>query len=637
MTARLLGWIARSTTPVRVRMIALCSSLVAAAAAPAGALELAAVEELRRLSLEELVNLEITTVSRRPELLQDAAASVYVITSEEIRRSGANSLPEVLRLAPNLHIARQDARTYAVSARGFGTFLASNKLLVLIDGRSVYSPLHGGVFWDQQQVMLEDVERIEVISGPGGTLWGANAVNGVINVITRSAHGTLGGLVDGHLGNVDSGAAARYGVPRGERGAMRAYGQLFERGATRLPPGGERDRWRGRQAGFRLDLDGTRDSFTLQGDLFDNAGDLGRSRRGGNILGRWRRDLGRTSAVEVQAYYDRVARRDTATKDRLQTFDLQGQHNFAIGERHDIVWGAGLRIWEDTFTSITSPLAMTEPRRTIQLGNVFVQDSIGLRDNLTLTLGTKVEYSSYTGVDYLPNARLAWRASDTALLWGAVSRAVRTPSRLDRDLFSPGFLDPAPGFDSERLIAYELGYRGRPTPASSLSASLFYHDYDDLRALTINPETGLLRLDNVLEGRTYGIESWADYQLTDWWRLGAGGRLMRSRFRLRPGGLDMSLDQMRGNDPDIQVALRSHMDLPYGLELDLALRAVDRLPDPRVPGYVTADARLGWRPVEGLELSVAGFNLFGGHAETGPPATRREVRRSVHVGARWRF
>jgi iron complex outermembrane recepter protein len=598
------------------------------------------VEELRRLSIEDLANVEITSVSKRPQPLSQAPASVYVITSEDIRRSGAASIPEVLRLAPNLQVARLDAASYAISARGFNSFQAANKLLVLIDGRSVYTPLHGGVFWDQQQVMLEDIDRIEVISGPGGTLWGANAVNGVINIITKHSRETQGGLVGFQLGNLDKGASARYGGELGDNGTYRIYALGFERGDTVLPDGDSAgDDWDGIQTGFRMDLRGVDDAFTLQGDLYDNELDADASNSGGNLLARWNRDLGAGSALEVQAYYDRADRSALGVDDSLETFDIEAQHTLPLGTRHEIVWGGGYRLTEDEFINRLNPFVLDPQSDTVQLGNLFVQDGITLSDDLTLTLGTKFEYSGYTGFEYLPSARLAWQVSDTALLWSAVSRAVRTPSRIDRDLTAPGILERASdSLDSEELIAYEIGYRGQPSARSSLSVSLFYNDYDDLRALTVSPDSGLAVFGNALEGHTYGVEAWGDYRVREWWLLSAGVNLLEKDLDLKPGGIDAALSQHEGNDPEYQFSLRSRMDLADDVELDIGLRAVDDLPDPAVPGYVELDARLGWHVTEALELSAAGFNLLDDqHPEAGDAATRREVPRSVYVGARWRF
>jgi iron complex outermembrane recepter protein len=617
-----------------------CAALVIALAGhcfsgPAFAAAMNPVEELREMSLEDLANLEITSVSKRAEALSKAAASVFVITSEDIRRSGAMSIPEVLRLAPNLEVARLNASTYAISARGFDSFEASNKLLVLIDGRSVYTPLHAGVFWDQQQVMLEDIERIEVISGPGGTLWGANAVNGVINIITKSAIHTQGALASLQAGNVDGSASVRYGGRLGERGGFRVYGLGFKRGDTIAPNGHDADDdWAGRQGGFRMDWQGALDALTLQGDLYSHALARGGDLTGGNVLGRWTRSLSETSALQIQAYFDQAERDTPGVEDSLRTFDLEAQHDFRIGMRHRMVLGAGYRITEDKFVNTLNPFVLDPESDIVQLGNMFVQDSIELAPELTLTLGTKFEHSSLSGFEYLPNARIAWQAAPNALIWAAVSRAVRTPSRIDRDLFHPVILDQS-DLDSEKVIAYELGVRGQPTARTYLSVSLFYNDYDDLRALAASSPRPVV-FDNVLEGEIYGIETWGDIDATDWWRIGAGLNLMQKDLDLKDGGLPIALDQHVGNDPQYQVQLRSRMDLGRGVELDVALRAIDDLPEPDVPAYVELDARLGWRVTEAVEVWLAGSNLLHQqHPEAGAVATRNEIPRSVSMGLRW--
>jgi iron complex outermembrane receptor protein len=603
-----------------------------------GAVRAQTVEELRSLSLEQLSDLEVTSVSRRPEPISKAPASVYVITNEDIRRSGAVSLPEVLRLAPNLEVAEVNAHDYAISARGFDTFESANKLLVLIDGRSVYSPLHSGVFWDEQQVMLEDIDRIEVISGPGGPLWGANAVNGVINIITKAAAQTQGGLIAPYVGTKDSGVSARYGGALGDLGAWRAYALGFKRGETTAPDGhGAGDDWDGHQAGFRTDLNAAGNAFTLQGDIYDNPLENDSTVSGGDVLGRWRRQLSERSAVEVQAYYDAVDHDSPGVEDYSHTYDVQAQHNLALGDRHQLVWGGGYRVIDEKFKNTLNGFTLANPQDTIDLGNVFGQDTIALRDDLNLTLGVKVEYSSYTDFEYLPNVRLAWQVSDRTLLWSAISRAVRTPSRIDRELEAPGILSPASDFKSEKLIAYEAGYRGRPTDDTSLSVSLYYNDYDDLRALAVSPDTGLLTFDNVLKGQIYGLEAWGEWQVTDWWRLSPGVNLLHKDLHLTDGGVEVAFDQHRGNDPNYELQLRSQMDLWRGLELDLRVRAVDDRPDPSVPAYVAVDARLGWHVTDEIEVYLAGFNLTGDHAETGAGPVRNEIPTSVILGGRWRF
>lgn len=632
---------AQGAFPARLKLrsgVAACALLAHAASASSALAARPSLEDLEQLSIEELANVEITSVFKRPAPLSKAPAAVYVITAEDIRRSGAVSLPQVLRLAPNLQVARRSATEYAISARGFNSVEASIKMLVLIDGRSIYTPLFGGVLWDQHHVPLDDIERIEVISGPGGTLWGANAFNGVINIITKSAHETQGGLATGYFGNVDSGATARYGGEFGEGGAWRIYATGFERGETlRANGSGADDDWDGRQAGFRADWAGEADAFTLQGDLYDNALHPGDA-SGGNLLGRWRRDLENGSTFELQAYYDRVDRSVPGVSDALEIFDAEGQHTLSLGGRHELVWGGGFRRIEDEFVNNLNIFVLTPESDTIELANVFAQDTFAVTDDLRLTAGLKVEYSSYTDFEYLPSARLAYDLSDTTLLWAAVSRAVRTPTRFDRDLNAQGVLERAVGFESEELIAYEIGYRSQPTPQTSLSVSAFYNDYDELRVLGISPDTGLLRFENKLEGRTYGVEAWGDYRVLSWWRLSAGANLLKKDLELQPGAVTLALDQHAGNDPEYQLSLRSYMNLTDAVQLDLGLRAVDDLSQPDVPRYVELDARLGWQVTDGVELEIAGLNLLDeSHPETGAAATRGEVRRSVYLGARVRF
>jgi iron complex outermembrane recepter protein len=598
------------------------------------------VEDLGRLSIEDLADIQVTSVSRHAEPLSRAPASIYVISREDIRRSGATSLPEALRLAPNLQVARLDARSYAISARGFNSVEAANKLLVLIDGRSVYTPFHGGVFWDEPQVMLGDIERIEVISGPGGTLWGSNAVNGVINVITRTASQTRGPAADLRLGNRERSASARYGGRIGGNASYRVYAMGADHGDSLVPSGASplEDGWDSLQAGFRTDWQGAADTVTLQGDLYNNDTDIGGVVTGRNLLARWRRELGERSSWEVQAYYDKVERSpQRAATDESETFDIEAQHVVPLGTRHEIVWGGGYRFVHDEFRSEPSLFTILPPSRDVRLGNLFVQDGISLRDDVTLTLGMKVEYSSLTGAELLPSMRLAWQVTDTALLWSAVSRAARTPSRIDLDLVSPGLLEGGPNFVSEKLMAYEIGYRGQPLPGTSLSVTFFYNDYDDLRSVETSPGGGLpLTFGNRLEGESYGIEAWGDYRVNGWWRLAAGFNLLQEDFRLAPGSLASSLGSTTGNNPNWQASLRSSMDLARGIELDVGLRAVDDLPNPAVSGYFTVDARLGWQVADDVELSLTGLNLLDErHAEMGNPAQRREFGRSVYLGLSW--
>jgi iron complex outermembrane receptor protein len=355
------------------------------------------------------------------------------------------------------------------------------------------------------------------------------------------------------------------------------------------------------------------------------------------VLGRWVRQLGGGSTLDLQAYYDRVNRTAPGVTDRIETFDVQGQHSFSAGARHKIVWGGGYRMTEDKFVNRLNPFVLRPESDTVSIGNVFLQDSIAVTNDITLTLGTKFEYSGYTGFEYLPSARVAWQVTGKDMLWAAVSRAVRTPSRIDRDLLAPGLVDRASDLKSEKLLAYELGWRGQPTTKTNLSVSLYYNDYDDLRVLTLQ-DNGRFRFGNAMQGYTYGVETWGDWRILDWWRLSAGANLLQKKLRLKRSAIEAALDQHAGNDPEYQAMLRSQMNLTDTVELDFGLRAVDDLPNPGVPAYVAADLRIGWRATDKLELAVGAFNLFDKrHPEAGDVASRREVRRSLYASARWRF
>jgi iron complex outermembrane receptor protein len=599
------------------------------------------------LSLDELAAINVTSVSKRAEPLGQAPSSVYVITRDAIRRSGAVSLPEVLRLAPNLEVMRIDALDYSITARGFAGFESANKLLVLIDGRSVYTPLFSGVDWDQHQVLLDDVERIEVISGPGGTLWGANAVNGVVNVTSLSAFDTKGGLVSANLGSLDSDVRARYGRSIGESAAGRVYLTGFRRGPMRRPNGDSaRDDWEGVQGGFRLDWAGEGDSLTLQGDVHD--GDINQSLgvpgyiRGHNLLGRWTRRGASGSSLEVQAYYDRIERQARLIYDSLKTYDVQVQHSFDLGSRSRVVWGGGYRVTRDQFRTLSDPQLLSPPSRRVDIANLFAQDEVALRPNLLLTVGLKLETNTYTSAELMPNARLAWRLSDRQLLWAAVSRAVRNPSRIERDFTIAGLVEPG-RMGSEKLIAYEAGYRGRLGPQVNASVSLFYNDYDELRTNDFSGPNNRLPLyvGNTMEGETWGVEAWADWDVAAWWRLSAGGAVLRKDFRLKPGSFDVARFEAAGADPGHWIKLRSHMRLTDRLELDIAARAYDEAPRLTASGYVGVDAyaeasaRLAWRVTDKLELSIVGENLLHDQHAEATETRRLEIPRSVLVGVRW--
>jgi iron complex outermembrane recepter protein len=596
-----------------------------------------AARDLADLSLEQLSNVVVSSVSGRPEPLSRAPASVYVITGEDIRRSGAVTLPEALRLAPNLQIARIDSGQYAITARGFNSTIA-NKLLVLIDGRTVYTPLFSGTFWEVQDVMLEDVERIEVISGPGATLWGANAVNGVINVITRPAADTRGGLATLGGGSIDRQGAVRYGGELTNGGHYRLYAKGARREASTLPGGAAvRDRAEHLQTGFRADWDGGRDGFTLQGDLYARETDQvpgARELGGVNLLGRWTRDLGEGERLRVQAYYDRTTRNQPGSlNDQIDTVDVEMHHNLRQHGAHRVLWGLGVRRHADNAENIAAPaLAFLPAYKVLLQSNVFLQDEISITPELDLTLGAKLDRNTYTGTEFLPSARLAWRHRPGAMVWSALSRAVRAPARLDREFFIPGVAG-GPDFRSEVSRVFELGYRAQAGPSFSWSATAFYHDHDRQRSLA--PVPGGTVIANDLEGHTSGVEGWASWRVSDRVRLHGGLTRLSQSLNARPGTVDLQARASVGSDPNGWWRLGAAFDLGSDWELDLNARHYGALSNRSVPAYTAVDARLGWHLSHRVELSVLVQNLFDqGHVEWLPGA---ELRRAAFLKARISF
>jgi iron complex outermembrane receptor protein len=616
----------------------LAFSRPASAQTPAEAPE--TVEDLRDLSIEELAQIEVRSASKQAEPISRAPTSIFVITGKDIVRSAATSLPEALRLAPNLQVQQLDARQFAITSRGFNGAESSNKLLVLIDGRSVYTTLHSGVFWELHSPLLEDVRQIEVISGPGGTLYGPNAVNGVVSVATLDSRETLGGLVRGTAGPRERTLALRYGAALGKTGAVRVYANGLDREDMPAGPAPDNeDGITGWQAGFRADLGGETDHFTVQGDLFDTDVDLlpGDGDRGHNLLARWTHRFGGRNKLQVQAYYDDYRRQFTLVEDSLETFDLEAQINARSGS-HDVVLGAGVRTTRDEFINNLNGFHLEPQSRRLWILNAFVQDRIALGPKLDLVAGLKLERSTFSGVQFLPNLRVAWRPSDRATLWGAVSRAVRTPSRIDRQLVFLPLLAQADNFESEKLIALEAGYRGQPGPSTTLSVSLFYNLYDDIRTTEFTGNPLPIRLQNSLEGRTLGAEAWLTHQLSSRWRASLGVAALDKDFRLKNGAVDLADRASLGSDPDYQVVARSQIDLTDRLQLDLGLRGVDDLGDSALGGYVEADARLALRVSERIELYAAGNNLLHkSHVESDDTQRAQRIRRSVYVGTRLRF
>src|SRR5712691_1213151 len=610
--------------------------------------------DLKKLSLDELQAIEVTSVSRRPEKLSGAPSSIQVITGDDIRRAGSTSIPEALRLASNLQVAQVDSHGWAVTARGFNK-TSANKLLVLIDGRAAYTPLHAGVFWDVQDTLLEDIERIEVISGPGATLWGDNAVNGVINITTKNARDSQGVFFTAGGGSELRGAGGmRYGGKVGTDVQFRAYGKYFGRDSSALPVGRQAtDDWTMGQGGFRLDWDASQvNHFTVQSDVYDGRiAQLGTSHiaaSGGNVLGRWSHTLSKDSDLSLQLYYDGTHRNIPGTFiEDLRTFDADFQHRFRMSAGHDAVWGLGYRasIDDEGNSAVLSFLPAHLSQRWL---NGFVQDEMPLgTDRLRLTLGTKVEHNDYTGVELQPSGRLAWTLTQRQTLWGAISRAVRTPSRIDRDFFVPVALGSAsfllaggPDFVSEDVRAYELGYRSEPHDRLSLTVATFHNDYGHIRSLEqlTPPAPFPLVLANGQTGTSHGAELTAEYRVTDWWRLRSGYTAMRLHLRPDPGSTDKSFGSTESHDPNHFGTLRQSLDLPAHLQFDVGFRYVGQIANQTVPAYGELDGRLAWQATPAIECSIGGQNLLHAHhAEFGVPATRKEAERGVHGKLVWRF
>lgn len=605
------------------------------------------VEQLRGLSLKQLANIDITSVSKTPEPLSDAPAAVYVITHDAIIRSGATTIPEMLRLAPNLDVAELNASTYAISARGFNVgdnASLSNKLLVLVDGRSVYTPLFGGVYWDMVNVLPENIDRIEVISGPGATLWGANAVNGVVNIITKNSADTQGGVLDVGAGNQERAASLQYGGRITPDLTYRVHAEGYQFGPNQTSAGTDaEDAWSKPQGGFRLDWSPPGEHVMAQGDVFQASEEPGGSVAGRDLVASWQHRLDGGGGLQLQAYYD-VAKRhqDNAGGFTVDTYDLSFQHSFALGGWNSIVWGAGNRIIAYTIEN-TPTLLFEPPGRTLNLTDIFGQDTLALTDRLRLTLGMKLENEPYAGLEPMPSARLAWKPIDDVLLWSAVSRAVRAPTPVDRDLIerSDGvdILNGSFNFMPETLTAYEVGTRIQATPRVSFSVSTFYNLYDDLRSIEPTPVTFLpLRWGNLLEGRVYGVEVWGGYQATQWWRLSAGFNVQHEHLRFKPGSSGIGGLPFAADDPNHQAQLRSSIDFAKGWSWDAFLRYVGALPDPHVPDYAELNMRLAWQVSPRLEISLSGFNLIHAHhPEFIEPGVTDEVPRSFFLDTRWRF
>jgi len=624
------------------------------------------------------LDMHVSTVSRTESTVGKSPAAVFVITNEMIRRSGVTCIPEVLRMVPGLHVARADSHTWVITARGFSDRFA-NKLLVLIDGRSVYTPLFSGVYWDTQDVLLEDVDRIEVIRGPGATVWGANAVNGVINIITKKAQQTQGTLVSAGGGSHDLTVnGVRVGGNNGQGLFWRVYGKQFERGPGYLP-GGSHDDWRIGRGGFRVDWELDRckcNELTVQGDYYGgNEGlqmydvDPGSPNflgiitpdelvAGSNVLTRWTHVVNEDSDWAIQTYYDRTLRNQPLARQALDTFDVDFQHRFPLGNRHGVIWGLEFRQVHDNLTFDPATVGFIPRERTFNTFSGFVQDEITLvEDRFFFIAGTKLENNNYTGFEYQPSGRLLWTPDDKHSFWGAISRAVRVPSRFEQDGYLtlyPRLIDPAPVYlfpryvgnrdiISEDLLAYELGYRAQATERFSYDIALFYNVYDNLLSFRAGPWEPYganfimpLNLRNGMNGETYGVEVSAEWAITDYWRVSPCYSFLAMQLHCPSR---RQVEGTEGNSPRNMAYLRSYWDLPRNWQFDLALRYVDELPTMSIPSYITMDIRLGWTPNRNWAFAVVGRNMLDQyHWEYGQDTFNfvpSEVSREVFAQVVW--
>jgi iron complex outermembrane receptor protein len=641
--------------------------------------------DLTQVSIENLMNMEVTSVSKKEQKLSRIASAIFVITREEIRTSGATNIPDVLRMVPGLDVAQINGNTWEISSRGFNAQYA-NKLLVLIDGRTVYSPLFSGVYWDVQYVPLEDIDRIEVIRGPGATVWGANAVNGAINIITKSASETKGGLLTAGGGTYEPGfGVAQYGGNLSQGTGYRFFAKGFDYVSfPSLSGQNGHDGSNLLHGGFRVDSTlSKQDSLTVQGDLYEGHEDdlvnntvltppfgevltESTSLSGGNVLGRWNHIFSPHSDTSLQVYFDHAARNSIIYGESTNTSDIDFQHHISWGSRQDFVWGAGYRYisYETTGSLYTS---FNPASRGLQLFTSFVQDEITLKpDRLYLTIGAKLEHNDFSGFEFQPSARIAWNVSKNHMLWAGYSRARRTPSPTERGIYVglaafPGpdglpvllTLLGSPDTVSENLDAFEVGYRAQLRANISLDLSAFYNRYGNLA--TLEPGAAFLELNplpphlnvplilaNEMHGESHGIEIAVNWKVMDRWTVSPGYAFEGIHLHTNPASRDAtSVSTGQGNNPGNQVQLRSNLALLRSLEWNTSAYFVGRLSAEQVPSYTRLDTGLTWRGSERLALSLVGQNLLKDHHLEARSSDQGEIsgliKRSVYVKLTWQF
>lgn len=592
--------------------------------------------DLFEMSIEELMNTEITTISRKEDTLFKAPAAITVLTNEDIRRSGHQSVPEVLRMVPGIHVAKIDSNNWAITARGFNSLYAE-KLLVLIDGRTVYTPLYSGVYWDVQDLMLEDIERIEVIKGPGGTLWGANAVNGIINIITKKAEDTQGTLVTGGIGTEEKGfSSLRHGGKLGENAYYRVYAKYFNRDEAEYSNGHPaNDRSDALREGFRIDWDESeQDHITLQGDYYDGHSgqrtsltvpspgsnfqrDNNVKVRGWNILTRWTRTYSDNSDMSLQLYYDRTERYGIELGESRDTFDIDFQHHFQMFDNHSFIWGLGYRRTDDN-TSGSYTVNFDPSSREDELFTGFMQDEITLIDDLlNFIVGTKVEKNDYTGYEFQPNARLLWTPNEQNTLWASFTRALSTPSRIYTD--STIIYNSTPKMSisgdrdlkSQEVKSYELGYRIKPEKNLFFDFSLFYNEYDHLYTMESNPTAFITTYDNKMSGETYGTEIAANWQVNKDWKVSGGYSFIKMQMHTERSSTDTSSElRKERSSPRNMFHVNSQINLQDNLKFNATLYHVGSVPHYQISSYTRLDMGLTWHVNKDVDFSIIGQNLL---------------------------
>jgi iron complex outermembrane receptor protein len=599
------------------------------------------------------MNVQVTSVSKKEQKLAKTGAAIFVITQEDIRRSGSTNIPDLLRMVPGVDVAQLDHSNWAVSIRGFNDVYA-NKVLVLVDGRSVYQPVFSGVIWYAQDVPLEDIERIEVIRGPGGTVWGANAMNGVINIITKSAKSTPGGLIVAGGGSGEQAEElVQYGGAAGASGNYRVYGRYSNVGgsepATTSAPSA--DARHVQEGGFRSDWNlSTQDLLTVQGEVRlvgggetltsvlpqvpPVMGTYGQpiSDDDGNILGRWTHTFLNGSDISLQAYFDKV-HIFSYDQDRETIGDIDFQHHLSLGSRNDIVWGLSYRASANRFRG-DSLITLNPLQRIDPLYGAFVQDEITITKSLSLTLGSKFEHNAYTGFENEPSAQLVWAPNSRNTLWASAAKAIRQPSNIDSGIQVVSAVEPLPQgafglvtvFGNpnpkvEQLRDYEIGYRAQISRRLSADLTGFLSFYRHLQ--TNENQTPYFVLNSgpphlvipivfgyLAHARNYGAEAFANWNVTDRWRLSPGLTFLHMSVAPDPSSQDTTISQLNGYSPEHSLQVRSFVDLRRHLEWDQTVGYTGRLAFGNIPGYARLDTRIGWRIGEFWDLSIVGQNLL---------------------------